>query len=372
MLKKIRNRKRENGDGSIYQKPDGTWRAVLSVGMIGGKRQRRSRNAPTKAVARRKLAELREEARRPFRAVPSLSTADYLAGWLKDVIEPNKSTGTLSSYSGAVNNHIRPHIGNTKLVDLSALHVEGMLSKIDVGQRTKELSFVVLKAALSRAVRLRILDSNPCDAVEKPRSEREEIFPFSGQEVDSILEATEDDRLHSLFVLAFTTGLRQGELFGLRWDDVNLEAGSIQVKQQACEVGGKIEFKPPKTKAGLRSIKLTDRTIEALANRRQIAMKEGNAASELVFTNNRGSVVHRSNFGSRGWRTLLRRLGLKHRGFHHVRHTAITMMLNAGIPIHVVSRVAGHSRVSITLDIYSHMMPDQADDVAEKMGRILG
>ena len=163
--------------------------------------------------------------------------------------------------------------------------------------------------------------------------------------------------------------MRQGELFGLHWADIDFEAMTARVERQAVESRGCVKIKPPKTKAGRRTLTLSAPVVSALSDRRRLAMAEGHAGSNFVFTNQRGGVVRRSNFGNRHWRKLLERLSLEHRGFHHCRHTAATLMLAGGVPLHVVSRVLGHSKPSITLDLYAHYIEADGGQAADVMAR---
>ena len=185
-----------------------------------------------------------------------------------------------------------------------------------------------------------------------------------------ILHATANDRLRAVYLLAFSLGLRQGELFGLRWSDVDLDRARITIRQQACEVGGRVTFKSPKTESGTRTVSISASIVESLRDRRKASEAEGHAETGLVFTNEVGNVIHRSNFGHRQWQPLLQKLKIKHRGFHVARHTAASLMLGAGVPIHVVSQILGHAKPSITLDLYSHLMPHQASVAADVLDRL--
>lgn len=354
-------RKRSNGDGSICRRKDGQWIVVVSYqDPASGKRRRATRYAKSQSHGRIVLDELREEIFRPPPAPSALSLSEFLHSWLKESIAPNKSPATLDSYTRAVDNHIVPLLGAIRVVDLAPFHVQSWLAELaTVGARTRQNAFVVLQAGLNHAMRLQVIKVNPCAPLDKPKADREEIMPFSATEAQRIILETEDDRLGGVYAIALLHGLRQGELFGLRWPDVNLDRQTLRIEQQACEVAGHIVFRSPKSKAGRRTISISDRAAEALTKRRAAALAEGNAGCELVFPNRSGEAMRRSNFGARHWSPLLAELGLEHRGFHHCRHTAATLMLGSGVPVHEVSRIIGHAKPSITLDVYSHWIPAQ-------------
>lgn len=351
------SRKRSNGDGSIC-KLDGQWVAIVSWRDGNGKRRRSQRNANSQAHARIVLDELKREVFTP-KPVSNLTVAEHIDEWLKSVIEPNLSPATHYSYKIAAENHIKPVLGGGKLTALAPFHVQTWLSGMQtdkVGARTRQNAFVVLQAAMGHACSLLLIDRNPCDPIGKPRAEREPINPFTADEAKRILEEVEGVRLEAVFYLAILHGLRQGELFGLRWRDVDFRKAVIRIEQQVREVAGRTSIWFPKTKAGRRTIAIDGRAAEALRRRRAISLTEGHAGCELVFPNRDGQVMRRSNFGARHWRPLLEDLGIKHRGFHHCRHTAAMLMLTSGVPIHEVSRILGHARPSITLDLYSHWL----------------
>lgn len=348
-------KKRGNGDGSICQRKDGQWLAVMSYKGMDGKRHRATRYAASKAHARLLLVDMREELFGP----PLPSTSDLLVGqflqqWLKDSVEPNLAEATADSYRRAIKNHVKPSMGLMKLADLSPLHVRAWLSGLKAGNRTRQNAFVVLQSALADAQRLRIIPSNPCSPIDKPKADREEIRPFTSGESQQIITATADERLAAVYLLGLSHGPRQGEIFGLRWNDVDFQRQTVRIEQQACEVAGRVTMKALKTKSSRRSIHVSDRVAVALSDRRKASLTEGQASCDLVFPNRDGLPMRRSNFGARHWKGLLSDLGFEHRGFHHTRHTAATLMLSAGVPIHEVSRILGHARPSITLDIYSH------------------
>lgn len=166
--------------------------------------------------------------------------------------------------------------------------------------------------ATNRAVKLNLLPTNPCAAVAKPRYVRADIFPFTLEESRSIMDEMIEHPLHAVFVLAFTIGMREGELFGLPWECVDLNAGCLDVRWQLAEESGRLQLKPPKTKASIRTIELPGRAVTALVERRKRAFRDGHAAVKQVFCTENGRMVRRSNFGRRVWKPLLERLGLTH------------------------------------------------------------
>lgn len=373
-MAKNRRSKRANGDGSVFQLPNGKWRATISLGVTAdGKRLRRSKTAKSRADAVQFLRDMQATADKVV-VRSSLTLMEFLDSWLLHVKE-TQSEGTHDSYTRACETHIIPSIGRTKLSDVKPSTIRAMVAELrrkDVGSRTVENAFIVLRAALSMATKEGTIPTNPCSVVTKPKHEREEIFPFTLEESQRILAATETDRLHALFVLAFSTGMRSGELFGLEWTDIDLDASALRIERQATSISGRVVVKPPKSQAGRRRIELTAKTLEALKDRQRLMLSEGHAGNAVVFPGKRGAYLRRGTFRTRVWQPLLKRLGIEHRGFHHVRHTYATLSLTNGVPLTTVSKILGHAKPSTTLDIYSHFLPSHQSAATESISRLFG
>jgi integrase len=207
------------------------------------------------------------------------------------------------------------------------------------------------------------------DAAVPPRQVKTEIDPLTQDQMRTLLDATRGDKLHALYVLATTTGMRQGELIGLQWKDVDLDGGTLRVNRSVYE--GVVS--PPKTNAGRRTIRLSKLAVSALRHHRVNAATRSERISEWVFPNARGTTIGHQNLHNRSWKPLLRKAGLPHSTrFHDLRHSCISMLLARGIPVKVVSEMAGHADISVTLSVYGHVLPDMqgtaADDIDEALG----
>jgi integrase len=245
------------------------------------------------------------------------------------------------------------------------------LQRAGVGDRTRQNVYVVLKVALSLAVKWGKVSRNACDGVDKPRAVKRDMKPLSANEARQLLVATRDDRFHALFALALSTGMRQGELFGLSWDDVDLVVGSLRVTRQLIEVSGNLKLTPPKTKRSRRTLELTDATVDALVDHRAQMLREGHVAADTVFCDSRGGLLRKSNFRNHIWIPTLKAVPISYRGFHNLRHTYATLTLGAGVPVHVVSAVLGHANASTTLNTYAHILDGMQSAARDKIGGIL-
>lgn len=370
--------RRTNGEGSIYQLKDGRWKAVITVGLRpDGRPIRKSRTCRKKADASAALQELRNlKANGVLDAQPeNLSVRDFLTRWLDNRVTHDCEPTTLENYRNTVENHLVPRVGHLKTSKLNPMHVESLIAEMrkdGKGDRTIQAAYTVLQTALEYAVSpLGLMVANPCRSVTKPKYSREEIKPFTVEDIRRFLDYTKDRRLYPLYLLAFATGLRQAELFGLEWPSVDFAALTIKVERQAVEIGGKITVKKPKTAAGVRVISVPVNVMDAINEYRKSLLAAGKLKKH-VFPGRDGAYLRKGGFGKYHWRNLLDTLEIEKRGFHCVRHTYATMQLSAGVPVHTVSKILGHSRPSTTLNLYSHWIPGDQDQATSKVSGWLG
>jgi integrase len=193
---------------------------------------------------------------------------------------------------------------------------------------------------------------------------------LSEEQVRLFLSEARRDRLYALYVVALTTGLRQGELFALHWADIDLEAGTITVRHTLQEYGSELTLAEPKTSRSRRSVPISDRVVAALRAHHKQMMIDGNPGP-WVFCDTTGGPLRKSNVTRRSFRPLLKRAGLPLIRFHDLRHTAATLWLIKGVHPKVVQERLGHSSIAITLDTYSHVLPSMQRDAAERLDDLL-
>jgi integrase len=194
----------------------------------------------------------------------------------------------------------------------------------------------------------------------------------AGKAKDADGNQIEPDSFYSLYVTAITTGMRLGEILGLQWDDVDLVAGTIAVQHNLILTEGNgYELAEPKSDSGRRLIELPKVAITALHEHRKQMLSDGLAASKYVFCDSKGGYLRQSNFIRRNYKPLLKRANVREIRFHDLRHTSATLLLLQGEHPKVVQERLGHSRISMTLDTYSHVLPSMQKDAAEKLNRLL-
>jgi integrase len=284
---------------------------------------------------------------------------------------------TFDCYEVICRRHIVPALGGMKLSRLTPVHVQEFYrDKLDGGLASASVHkcHTVLHKALDQAVNWHLIPRNVCDGVKAPRAvPKEEMRTLSPEETRHFLEAARGDRLEALYVLAVTTGMRQGELLGLKWQDVDLEAKMLQVRRTLTRHGGKIALGEPKTKKSRRSIRLTSHAVEVLKAHLNRQLREIEILGDryqdqgLIFTTDTGAPVNPSNLRQRSFAPLLKRAGLPHMRFHDLRHTCATLLLSRGVHPKFVQELLGHATIAITLDTYSHVMPSMGDATARAM-----
>jgi integrase len=227
---------------------------------------------------------------------------------------------------------------------------------------------VVLHKALKAAVSDGLIPRNVTAGLKLPRITREEIDPLDPEQTRCLLEAAKGDRLEALYVLALNTGMRQGELLALKWDDVDLARGVLRVRRTLTHSGKAFVLGEPKTKKSRRTIRLTAAAVEALRAHLSRQLEEMERVGSLyepgglIFATETGTIINPSNLRNRSFKRLLKRAGLRPIRFHDLRHTCATLLLSCNVNPKIVSEMLGHSSIAITLDTYSHVLPTMQEN----------
>ena len=325
----------------------------------------------------KKLAEARGDVARglDFDA-DNLKLGEYLDRWLADSVADTVRQTTFERYEQIVRVHIRPVLGTLKVKNLTPSHVRGLYrQKLEAGlsARTVQYVHVTLHKALKQAVADGLIPRNPTDSVRPAQVRKEEIRPLTPEQVKMLFETAKGDRLETLYVLAITTGLRQGELLGLKWEDVDLGAGTLQVRRTLTTAKGGPVLSTPKTKGSRRTVKLSQTALGALRSHLERQLGEidqaGSEWSEngLIFASETGEPLDRRYLTTHRFKPLLKRTGLPQIRFHDLRHTCATILLSQNVNPKVVSEMLGHASIAITLDTYSHVLPNMQESAAAAM-----
>jgi integrase len=344
---------RDKGEGSLYKRADGRWVAQVEAGRNAkGKRRYLRAVRKTHPEARTALRSLKRERDAGNTFDQRLTVGVFLDMWLDTYLPGRVSSDTIKDYRDIARLWIVPHVGNVKLVKLLPAHIDAMLAsllKADLSPGSANKARSLLRNAL-RWAEQQGLPRNVA-AVAKPLPEpRRKRDDLSASEARSVLTTAEGDRLYALYKLVLTLGLRQGEVLALPWPKVDLEDEELSVEDA-------------KTEAGDRTIPLVAGTLEALrAHRRRQAAERLEAGplwtdTGLVFTHTDGRPIPDRTVRD-WWYRLLKDAGVPRRRFHASRHTAGSLMLDAGVELEVVSAVLGHSKLATTSDIYAKHSAD--------------
>lgn len=372
---------RANGEGTIWRKPDGRWCGATYAPINTGGRKRVYVYGRTRAEAREKLTALQRGIDRGL-TVPSQSwTVDeYLRHWLATVVKPNRMPKTHQGYELAVRKHIVPALGRKRLTKLSVADVRNLVqSLIDKGLRTRMVQYVhaVLRNALENALRDELVPRNVAKLVKVKTPTYDVGRGLSVDQARTLLRAAESDRLYALYVLAVYLGLRRAEVLGLRWADINLDEGTLQVVRTLQRVDGELRFLPPKTRSSKRTVPLPTPCVDALRSHRvgqdRERLKLGPRWDDhgMVFSTTVGTPIEPDNL-SRSWYKLRGAVGEPPPRFHDLRHTCVSLLLADGAPPHVVQQIVGHSAIDVTMTIYAHASLDEKRKALHSLGQRLG
>jgi integrase len=366
--------------GNITKRGTNSWQLKFDVPSRDGKRQQRY------ATVRGAYKDAQKELTRLLGAADAdalpdptrVTVGEYIRTWLSSAHEV--SPKTLERYGELAEKQIIPHLGATPLQKLkpeavTMWHVT--LLESGLSARTVGHAHRLLRLILARAVKNNTLTRNVATIHSPPKVEEREVPILPVEQIPAILEALEGHMLHPIVSLALATGMRRGELLALQWGDVDLGAGTLSVKQSLEETKAGLRVKPPKTKKGRRKISLPPDTV-AMLRAHKVKQMETRLVlgmgkpdeTTLVLSDIEGRLISPHSV-SRAWRMACKTRKLPRVPFHALRHTHVSVLIGKGVDILTISRRLGHSKASVTLDVYGHLI-DGADEAAAKaIGEVL-
>lgn len=377
-----RAKQQGNGAGTVYPRKNKAGKVIGYRGSyFGPDGRRRYVSAKTKTEAQKSLRQAMSDADRGllFEA-GTVTVREYLDRWLADTRDTVRRN-TWDRYEGIVRLHLKPSIGKTKLKALSPAHIRGLYrEKLDSGLSPRSVQYihVTLHKALKQAVMDGLVPRNVTEAVKAPRPQSKEVRPLGLEGVRLLLEAARGNRLEAIYVLAITSGMRQGELLGLKWEDLDLESGMLSVRRSLSITKDGPTLDAPKNAKSRRNIKLTTSAAESLRRHRTRQNEERLRLGslwedeDLVFPGEAGQPMRPWTLLGGSFRRLLKASGLPETTrFHDLRHTCATLLLLRGVHPKFVQELLGHATISITLDTYSHVLPSMGDQASKAMEEAL-
>lgn len=364
-------------EGSIRKRPDGRWEARLRL----PSGRRRSVYGTTRAEVQQAVGRL-AQAVQTGGLVPDndLRVADFLQEWLVSCRDGLRAT-THARYTNIVEVHLVPLLGSVKLTELSPRHVQAAMAEARLyGASAQSIAHhrAVLRAALNQALRWDLVTRNAAALARPPRVPHRQVQPFTIDEARRLLCAVTDTPLEGPVVLGLALGLRQGEILGLRWSEVDFDRCTLRVGVALQRIGGRVALDQPKTDRSRRVLPMPSLVVDALRRRRAVQAEErlqaGAAWAEpipdLVFTTPLGRP--RDGTAVTGqYRKVLAAEGLPPRTFHALRHSAATLALASGLDIKTVSTMLGHSQIALTANTYASVVPFLLQEAADRLNGLL-
>ncbi|MBD5170101.1 MAG: site-specific integrase [Oscillibacter sp.] len=377
-------KRRANGEGSIRKRSDGRWEGRYTAGRNPetGKPIYKNVLGKTQAEVKAKLkAAIEDSANLDVLKAEQYTTGQWMDVWFENCAKIKVRPSSHQTYRGYIDNHIKPNIGDIPLNKLSSLHLQKLYKKLLAGGRVERVEAKgqpkglsaktvrninqVISSAMDFAKDQKLINGNPTDGCALPKLEHKEMKTLPVEQLTSFLREAKESGVFELYYIELATGLRRGELLGLKWEDIDLEQGNLRVHRQIARINGEIVEAPLKTKNAYRTLPLSADAVGVLREQKK---KSGN--SPYVFPSPTGgpispdSVLHMLH-------RVLKRAGLSKVRFHDLRHTFATLALQNGVDIKTVSGMLGHYSAGFTLDTYTHVTTSAKKEAANTMGSIL-
>lgn len=404
MAKKKSTGRRLNGEGSIFQRTDGRWCCQIT---IEGKPRCFYGKSAQEVKDKRDTA--LDQASKGILPEPNKVTVEqWLKTWMEEYKKDNLKPTTYHSYDQLIKLHINPKIGDKKVKDLKPSHIQklindcyrtGRIKKKTTGKeqdkkkdkpnkpskpaglsgRTVKYIHGILLQALDQAIKERLIAYNPAskDNINLPRHEKPEIQPLYTEQAREFLQAIKDNWLYPLYLTDISTGLRRGELLGLKWQDIDFNNNTATIKRSLIQVGGKVKLQESvKTKKSKRIVSLTDDVVSELKSLKarqaqdKLLIGEFYHKDDYVFCWQDGRPL-RPDYVYHHFKKLLEQCKLPESRFHDLRHSFATIMLEQGVDLETVSTMLGHNSLAITADIYTHVRQEIQTTAANKLNDAL-
>jgi integrase len=375
---KTKVKRRSNGEGSITKLKNGRYMGKIMLGRkADGKPNRKTVYGETQTEVLKKINELIYEYNNGLYVEPNrLKFGEWLLIWLRTFKKKKLKARTYDTYESQINARIIPVLGHLSLKDITSFHIQDFYNELgdnDFSSATIRKTHQIINSALDKAQEQKMIRFNPATSIELPPLEQKPVRAFSRDEQTIFFEAAKLYSYYEAYVFAVDTGVRDGELFPLTWSDIDFEKGYVQinktlivVKDREKKSGNSYILKvqdSTKTKAGVRKIPLTKRCLRML---KELKLKNG-TKGQLVFPSKNNTFINPRNF-LRCFKTICKKAGLDDSfNCHTLRHTFATRCFEKGIPVKIVSRWLGHKKVQHTLDIYTHVMPDEEKRAIERL-----
>ncbi len=374
---------RSNGEGNIRKRKDGRWEGRYTAGINpeNGKQIFKNVLGKIQAEVKEKLKKaLADSQRLDLAKQGKYTVGTWMDAWFENVAKIKVRPSSHQTYRGYIDNHIKPNIGNIPLEKLTTMELQklyrklltnGRVERIEAEKQPKGLSAKtvrninqVISTAMDLAVAQKIIPENPTNACSLPRVEHKEMQTIPVEQLQVFLEEAKRSGVYEIYYIELSTGLRRGELLGLKWEDIDMQQGIIRVRRQVSRIDGKIVEAPLKTKNSYRAVTISPQAVEVLKTQKE------KTNDEYVFPSPNGGPISPDSVNNMLHR-VLDRAGIPKVCFHDLRHTFATLALQNGVDIKTVSGMLGHFSAGFTLDTYAHVTTAAQKEAAQTMGNLL-
>ena len=376
-------KRRSNGEGNIRKRKDGRWEGRYTAGRdpVNGKQIFKNVLGKTQAEVKEKLQKALAQARKiDFTKTGKYTVTMWMNEWFENVAKIKVRPSSHQTYRGYIDHHITPNIGNIPLEKLTTMDLQklyrklmtkGRVERVEAKQQPKGLSAKavrninqVISSALDFAVAQKIIPENLCKAVALPKVEHKEMQTIPAEQLQAFLQEAKATGVYEMYYIELATGLRRGELLGLKWTDIDWKNGIIKVRRQVARVDGQIVEAPLKTKNSYRTVTISQQAIEVLKQQKE------KTNDEYVFPSPNGGPISPDSVNNM-LKRVLARAGIPKVRFHDLRHTFATIALQNGVDIKTVSGMLGHFSAGFTLDTYAHVTTAAQKEAADTIGNVL-
>ena len=377
-------KKRANGEGNIRKRKDGRWEGRYTAGHDPetGKAIYKNVLGRTQAEAKAKLKAAIEETKNlDVTKAGKYTVGSWMDEWFENYAKIKVRPSSHQTYRGYIDNHIKPNIGKIPLEKLTSLELQkfykklltsGRIDRVESKHQAKGLSpktvrniHQIIASAMKLAKEQRLIVADPTEGCALPKLEHREMKTLPVEQLTSFLREAKDSGVFEMYYLELATGLRRGELLGLKWQDVDFNQGTITVRRQISRINGKVVEAPLKTKNAYRVIPLGEQALAVLQSQQE------KTHSEYAFPSPNGGPISPDSVRNM-LRRVLKRAGLPYVRFHDLRHTFATLALQNGVDVKTVSSILGHFSAGFTLDTYAHVTTTAQREAAKKMDGVLG
>ena len=379
-------KKRANGEGNIRKRKDGRWEGRYTAGHdpVTGKQIIKNVLGKTQAEVKEKLKKALVEAGQvDFTKSGKYTVGTWMDEWFENVAKIKVRPSSHQTYKGYIDNHIKPNIGNIPLEKLTTMDLQkfyrklltkGRVERIESKEQPKGLSAKtvrninqVISSAMDLAVAQKIILVNPTNACELPKVEHQEMQTIPAEQLQAFLDEARATGVYEMYYIELATGLRRGELLGLKWQDIDWKNGIIKVRRQVARIDGEIVEAPLKTKNSYRAVTISPQAIEVL---KQQKTKTKELKDPYIFPSPNGGPISPDSVNNM-LKRVLERAGIPKVRFHDLRHTFATIALQNGVDIKTLSSMLGHFSAGFTLDTYAHVTTSAQKEAAQTIGNVL-